>query len=72
MFLGPRAPKGCQGKARSSVNIDVSKHWSNIVKNLRFNTIFTSLQAPKDDKYITFGPFEAQKVCKKHPFRVSA
>ena len=59
MDRGLRAPKGCQGKAPSAVNIDVSRHSSKIVKIRRFNTIFTSNQAPKDDIFFIFRQFLA-------------
>ena len=49
MDRGPRAPKGCQGKARSAVNIDVSRHSSKIDVLIRYlrqiklrRTIFSS------------------------------
>ena len=70
MFFGPRAPKGCRGKARSAVNIDVSKHWSKIVKNRRFKTIFTSNQAPKDDIFFFFVHFEVKAEQKSSPKRI--
>ena len=67
MFFGCRALKGCRGKARSAVNIDVSKHSSKIVNNRRFNTICTSNQAPKDDIFIIFVNFEAKTDKKPSP-----
>ena len=53
--------------SRSAVNINVSRHSSKIVVNHRFNTIFTSNQAPKDIFSSFFVHFEVKTDQKSSP-----
>ena len=61
MDRGPRAPKGCQGKARSAVNIDVSRHSSKIdvltrylrqikLRRTIFSSFFVNFEVKTDQK----------------------